>query len=101
MDKFSILTCLNIRQPLKRIKRNECTALFFFVEFLTVMFLTGLFLLPITCYSSTQGEKDPEHGKFFIPLIIFLGLASLLILFFSLAAFRNPGYTKRNPQIDF
>ena len=32
---------------------------------------------------------------------VYLGLASLLVLAFSLAAFKNPGYVERDPQIDF
>jgi len=97
VEKFSFLTCLNIRQPLKKIERNEWTAAFFFVEFLVVMFLTGLFLLPITCFS-TNPEKS---GKYFIPLTIFLGLGSCLITSFCLAAFRDPGYVRRDVEIDF
>lgn len=61
------------------------------------MFLTGLFLLPITCYSKDQNKE----GKYMIPLIIFLLLAGLLITFFSFASFRDPGYVKRDPEIDF
>lgn len=61
------------------------------------MFLTGLFLLPITCYS----DNKEKNGTFLIPLLIFLILASLLILFFSFASFWDPGYVKWDPEIDF
>ena len=92
------MTCLNIWQPLKRIQWNEFTAAFFFIEFIVVTLLTGVFLLPITCYSS-----NPEllKGKFLIPMLIFFGLATFLIVFFSMASFRNPGYVKREASIDF
>lgn len=40
---------MNIRQPLKKINRNEMTTVFFFIEFIVVMVLTGVFILPITC----------------------------------------------------
>jgi hypothetical protein len=38
---------MNIKTPLKKINRNEWTALFFFLEFIVVMLLTGIFILPL------------------------------------------------------
>lgn len=39
--------------------------------------------------------------KTFWPLTLFLGFATLLLVFFCLAAFRNPGYVKWDGIIDF
>jgi len=82
---------MNIRQPLKKIERNEWTAAFFFVEFLVVMFITGLFLLPITC---TKDEFEPSSASYLAPLLTFLGLGTILIISFSLASFKDPGYVR-------
>lgn len=80
---------------MKQIERNEFTAAFFFIEFLVIMILTGMFLLPLACENSD--EDFGTHKIFFIPLTVFLVLGTLLILFFSLSSFTDPGYVKRDP----
>ena len=40
-------SCMMIKQPLKKLKRNDKTALLFFAEFLIVTLLTAIFVLPI------------------------------------------------------
>lgn len=82
---------------MKKIERNEMTALFFFVEFLTVALLTGMFIIPITC------DRDNNQGMLtqFWTIFLFFFLGALLILFFCFAAFTNPGYVLREKTIDF
>jgi len=61
------------------------------------MLFTGLFILPISL-----GNKDvDEKFQWFYPILIFVILATFLILFFSLASFTDPGYVYRDGQIDF
>ena len=92
------MSCLMVKQPLKKLERNEATAIMFFAEFLVVMILTGAFVLPIP-YQPEKYEKTQPGWK--IAIILYLGFAGLLVLFFCLAAFKNPGYTKRDQRIDF
>lgn len=98
IEKFSFWTCLNIWQPLKKIERNEMTTFFFFLEFIVVMMLTGFFILPTNC---TYEPDDPDKLWTFWPLTTFIGFATALILFFTLASFKNPGYVTRDGSIDF
>lgn len=50
------MSCLMVKQPLKKLERNEATAIMFFAEFLVVMLLTGAFVLPIP-YQPEKYEK--------------------------------------------
>ena len=95
-------SCLMIKQPLKKLERNDATSFLFFIEFLVVTLLSGIFVLPVP-FEPYGGEGDDEQngGKWRTMLGIFLTLGGLLVIFFSLAAFRDPGYIKRHPNIDF
>ena len=97
ISKFSFWTCMNIKTPLKKITRNEWTSAFFFVEFIVVMLLTGVFILPLI---RTEAEMK-EEVVVTLPSIFFIGLATLLIVFFCLASFKDPGYVQRDSRIDF
>ncbi len=93
-------SCMMIKQPLKKLERNESTALLFFAEFLVVTMLTGIFVLPVPFapYESLESEKAITWRTM---LGLFLGFSGLLVIFFSFAAFREPGYVHRDPSIDF
>jgi len=95
-------SCLMIKQPLKKLERNDATAFLFFLEFLIVTLLTGIFVLPVPFkpYGADDGSVQ-DAGKWRTMLGVFLGINSLIVFFFSMAAFREPGYIKRHPDIDF
>jgi len=52
-------SCLMIKQPLKKLERNDATSLLFFVEFLVVTLLSGIFVLPVP-FEPWGGDDDTE-----------------------------------------
>ena len=82
-------TWLMIKVPLAKIDRNEKTVIFFIFLFIFMNAISWLFILPI--------NEDLSKGF----ALTFCITDSLLLLFFFLAAITEPGYIKRDQNIDF
>jgi palmitoyltransferase ZDHHC13/17 len=82
-------TWLMLKVPLAKIDRNERTAVFFFVLYLIMNAASVLYIIPAT------GEYRIECVS------VFSAWSGLLFLSFILASVVNPGYIKRDPNIDF
>ena len=56
------MTSFMIKQPLKKLERNELTAMLFYGEFLIVTLLTGIFVLcvPLKPGGNTDGKSVTE-----------------------------------------
>ena len=78
-----------LKVPLTKIERNERTVVFFIILFIVLNAISWLFILPV--------DENLSYG-----FAITFGFTDfLLLLFFSLAALTEPGYIRRDPNIDF
>lgn len=85
----SYCTCLMLKVPLTKIERNERTVVFFILLFVVINTMSGLYIVP---------QMKPHRMIFAITFTI---CAVLLFTFFALAALVNPGYIRRDPDINF
>lgn len=89
LKEQSYCSCLMLKVPLTKIERNEKTAVFFIFLYLLVNAAVGLYIIPFT-------------RNYRIEFAIAFGVMSGMLIFsFILAAVVNPGYIKRDPEIDF
>ena len=83
-------TCLMLKVPITKITRNHKTLIFFILLFIFISGITIIYIL---------NRVDEHHFK---PLLIIFGILAVMQLFsFMLAAVIDPGYVKKDPNIDF
>ena len=79
-----------LKVPITKITRNHKTLIFFILLFIFISGITIIYIL---------NRVDEHHFK---PLLIIFGILAFLQLFsFMLAAVIDPGYLKKDPNIDF